>query len=63
MSSYHPGRERIDNETFFSNSSDSEENDFISISQRFNDKTIRQAESHKRMDMIYNYMIKNDVKV
>ena len=44
MSSYHPGRERTDNETFFEqNSSDSEEHDFISISQRFNDKTIRQA--------------------
>jgi len=24
---------------------------------------MRQIEVHKRMDMIYNYMIKNDVKI
>ncbi len=35
----------------------------MSICQRFNEKTLRQADAHKKMDMIYNYMIKNDVKI
>jgi hypothetical protein len=63
MSVFQPNRERGENETVYANESDSSEEDFISICQRFNDKTMRQAEAHKKMDMIYNYMIKNDVKI
>jgi hypothetical protein len=35
---------------------------FLSICQRFEEKLVRVGESHKRMDMVYNYMVKNDIK-
>ena len=35
---------------------------FLSICQRFEEKLVRIGESHKRMDMVYNYMVKNDIK-
>ena len=36
--------------------------DFLSICQRYHEKIVKQAESHKKMDMVYNYMVKNDIK-
>lgn len=39
-----------------------EADEFLSICQRYQEKMTRQAESHKKMDMIYNYMVKNDIK-
>jgi len=38
-------------------------NEFISISYKYQNKMIRLEESHRKMDMIYNYMVKNEIKV
>ena len=42
--------------------SSDEDNDFLSIYQRFGEKVTRLAESQKKMDMVYNYMVKNDIQ-
>jgi acyl-CoA thioesterase len=39
-----------------------EPQEFLSICQRFEEKMVRQVESQKKKDMIYNYMVKNDIK-
>jgi len=39
-----------------------DDDEFISIYQRFNDKVLRQEQARKKMDMVYNYMVKNDIQ-
>ena len=56
---------RVGNDTLMEgeNESDSEsEERYLSITQKYSERIAKQQDAQKNMDMVYNYMIKHDIK-